>query len=122
MSERPCPSPPVDLTRILAVLGDNMVVLEKLIGHLRTNSPLLLEELRTAIDQKRHNGVCQTAHALREALSNFGIERAARLAFLLEQKGKAQNLTAAPTLLKDLEGEVDRILDYFDGQWKRDWL
>ena len=123
MSEQTCTPIPVDLTRVLAALGGNLPVLEKIIDHLKANGPLQLELLRTGIEEKNHGEVRKAARSLKDSLANFGIGKAVRLSFLLEQEGKAQNLISAPLLFAELHHEVETILTYFEGEnWKKDWL
>ena len=123
MPEQQCTPMPVDLTRVLAALGDHLPILDRLIDSLKTNGPLQLEQLRTAIEEKNHAEVRKTARTLKDSLANFGIGKAVHLSFLLEQEGKAQNLASAHSLYAALHKEVGRILTYFAGEnWKKDWL
>jgi CheY-like chemotaxis protein/HPt (histidine-containing phosphotransfer) domain-containing protein len=83
-------------------------LLNKLIDVFLDNSPKLLAEARTALNEGNAKAVGQAAHTLKGSCSNFGAERLRQACFLLEQAGGEGNLGRAPELLAAVEKEYNR--------------
>jgi CheY-like chemotaxis protein/HPt (histidine-containing phosphotransfer) domain-containing protein len=109
------PPPPPDASRIMdwsvaldAVQGDREL-LKEIVAAFLEEYPGLLAEIRRTIDRGDAPGLRMAAHRLKGSMRYFAATRAFDNAYILETKGRENDLadTAAP--LAVLEGEIDRL-------------
>ncbi|ADH85369.1 Hpt domain-containing protein [Desulfurivibrio alkaliphilus] len=92
---------------------------DKLAEHIREALPQSLAQLRQAIDDNNPREMSRQAHALKSPLATFGALGAFRLAREMELRGEAGDMSRSLALLVTLEGETQRIIDFFnDPDWR----
>jgi HPt (histidine-containing phosphotransfer) domain-containing protein len=74
-----------------------------------TDHPVILERVRSSLEQGDAPGLEQAAHTLAGLVANLGAERARRAACQLEQKGRDRDLRGAIALIESLEQELTRL-------------
>jgi signal transduction histidine kinase/HPt (histidine-containing phosphotransfer) domain-containing protein/FixJ family two-component response regulator len=102
--------PVLDRALILARVGGDEELLKEIIELFREDCPRLLGEIREAIGRRDAAGLHRAAHALKDAVSNFGKSQSAEAAFELEALGRAGDLDRAPALYQELEENLHSFL------------
>jgi PAS domain S-box-containing protein len=93
----------------LAGLGDDVELARKLVQIFIDQSPLLMDQIRKAIDEQDATALRRAAHALKGTISNFPIGPARGVAATMEGIGYDGDLEAARQTLPLLEREVERL-------------
>jgi two-component system sensor histidine kinase/response regulator len=84
-------------------------ILAEVIGLFLDDVPNHLEALRSALGQRDASGVARAAHALKSAAGNVGATRVVQLCRQIEQAGRIGPLAAAPSLLRQLERQLELV-------------
>lgn len=104
----------VDRATALERLGGDEELFEELAGLFRVEGPRMLQEIREALEAGDPAAVQRTAHGLKGAASYLGGTQTAEAAHRLEQIGSSRDLSNARPELRQLEGEIDRMLAALD--------
>jgi HPt (histidine-containing phosphotransfer) domain-containing protein len=107
------PQSAFDLPTLLENAGGDSSLTTELIQLCLTEAPLLLAQIRTAVDAFDANALRFAAHTLKGALMNFGARRAVNAAFQLESAGREQSLQNVADQFRELESawsELEREL------------
>ncbi|MCA1594437.1 MAG: response regulator [Acidobacteria bacterium] len=95
--------------------GDDELVAE-LIALFRSDTPQLLEVLRSAAKRCDAAGLAAGAHKLLSSLGAFGAMHASKMVRQLEQQGRLEELDGAEEEIRKIEREIDtihaRLADY----------
>jgi two-component system sensor histidine kinase/response regulator len=101
--------PAVDFETLLERVENDTTLLEEMIGLYLDSSPRLLTEIESGVQRQDALGVQRAAHALKGALQNLSAAPCAERALVLEQMGRAGQLTSADRTLLELKEELDRL-------------
>jgi PAS domain S-box-containing protein len=93
----------------LAAVGEDVDLARKLVDIFIAQSPALLHDIRSAIDQESPVALRRAVHALKGTISNFPPGRARTLATRMEAIGFEEDLAAAREVLPLLEQEIERL-------------
>jgi PAS domain S-box-containing protein len=93
----------------LAGLGDDVELARKLVQIFLEHSPVLMDQIRAAIEAHDATALRRAAHALKGTISNFPTGPARGVAATMEGIGYDGNLDAARETLPILEREVERL-------------
>ena len=102
-------TPPIDIDRIMTRVGGRRQILKKMVDIFTEELPHQIAALHRAIDQQSPEDLRQAAHALKGSVANFDAKAAYEAAFALEQMGKTNNMSQAPTTCQKLERELSAV-------------
>lgn len=71
--------------------------------------PVLLDELRQAVEVLDAEAIQRASHSLKGSVANFGADNAYNAAFALEMMGRTGNLTAVRRGMEDLDEALQYI-------------
>ena len=91
----------------LIELDGTLGVLAEFTGMYREQAPAHIAALRKAFAAGNLNEVARVAHTLRGSSSNLGVKRVADTARLLEHAGRANDASAMPGWIAELDGRYD---------------
>jgi signal transduction histidine kinase/CheY-like chemotaxis protein/HPt (histidine-containing phosphotransfer) domain-containing protein len=100
---------PAALHTLRQVVGDDASVLAELIESFLEDAPVLLADLRQALEEGNAPGVRMHAHSLKSNSADFGATRLNVLCKELEQRGRNEELEGAAALLAEAEHEFARV-------------
>jgi HPt (histidine-containing phosphotransfer) domain-containing protein len=100
---------PSALHKLRQVVGDDDDVLAELIDSFLEDAPVLLADLRQALEEGNAPGVRMHAHSLKSNSADFGATRLNALCKELEQRGRNDELDGAEELLIQAEHEFARV-------------
>jgi CheY-like chemotaxis protein len=100
---------PSALQKLRQVVGDDADVLAELIESFLEDAPVLLADLRQALEEGNASGVRMHAHSLKSNSADFGATRLNVLCKELEQRGRNEELEGAAALLAEAEHEFARV-------------
>lgn len=89
-------------------------ILLNLVDNFKAKSPILLVQLRSAVEQGNAHSIEAIAHSLRGACNNLGALRMASFCQTLEDMGRDSNLVGAAGALSQLEPEFAETKAAFD--------
>lgn len=98
-----------DSEAVLVHVDQDRTLLRELSELLFEDAPRILDRIREAIGDEDADGLWQSAHALKGAVSNFAAEDARELALRLEQLGRLGDLQGAARGVDALAEAVDRL-------------
>ncbi len=105
---------PAALSEVLELMGDEgAAMVRDLIKLFLDNSPLLLDQLRTALTAGDAESVRRTAHTFRSPAAQMGALSLATLCQQLEVNSEQGDLTNGPTLVEAISGEYTRVRAHF---------
>jgi len=107
----PAEPPPFDRQVVVEQLGDE-ALLRELACMFVENSAGPLEEIRDSVARSDGPRLAAAAHRLKGTLGYFGPGSAVATLGRLELLGRGPDLTAAPSLVANLERELDRLGAY----------
>jgi HPt (histidine-containing phosphotransfer) domain-containing protein len=111
------PINPRALDAIRHLPGPNGAALvDKVIRAYLTDTPARLAQMRAALDAGDAEALRKSAHGLKSSSANVGAEALAALCKELESIGRSGSLQAAPTLLKDAEVQLVRVVAALEAQ------
>lgn len=99
-----------DLPAALARMGSDRELLNKMVEFFREDSTDLRERLNLAVVEGDPAAVQLAAHSLRGLASNFGADATTLAALRLEEMGRAGDVASMTAALRELEGEISRLL------------
>jgi HPt (histidine-containing phosphotransfer) domain-containing protein len=91
---------------MLARVGGDETLLRELIDLFRQEFPLMLDQLRTAIELGHAGEVRKLAHAVNGTLQTFSAEQACAAALELEAMGESGDLGKAAAVMSFLEKTI----------------
>jgi signal transduction histidine kinase/DNA-binding response OmpR family regulator/HPt (histidine-containing phosphotransfer) domain-containing protein len=100
---------PSALQKLRQVVGDDADVLAELIDSFLEDAPVLLADLRQALEAGNAVGVRMHAHSLKSNSADFGASKLNALCKELEQRGRNEELDGAAELLAQAEHEFARV-------------
>ncbi|HET7102045.1 MAG TPA: response regulator, partial [Terriglobia bacterium] len=101
----------IDWKRALASVDGDSELFHELLRIFAVGAPVTLEKLRTGVKRKNAATIEQAAHALKGSMSNFGADDAVQAASKLETAARNGDLEHTAEGLRQLEKEVQRLLD-----------
>jgi two-component system, sensor histidine kinase and response regulator len=101
--------PAFDSDEFLTRLGGDEALAVEMIEIFATESAIMLNSLRAAVDASDANGVQRAAHNLKGSVSVFGGRPATRAALALEGMGREGSLSGGRAAMATLEREVQRL-------------
>jgi CheY-like chemotaxis protein len=90
----------------------------ELIQTYQSDAKSLIQSLRMAVVNGNANALVQAAHPLKSSSGNLGAYQLAKLAELLEQKGKSNDLSKTSHLLAELELEYSQVCLALEKIWE----
>jgi CheY-like chemotaxis protein/HPt (histidine-containing phosphotransfer) domain-containing protein len=99
-----------DLTAALKYVGGDRELLDELLGIFTEDAPVRIEAIRQAIARGNTTELTREAHTLKGALKVIGATTASGLAMALEEASRAGDADSSEKLAKELEREMDRLL------------
>ncbi|NOT53104.1 MAG: response regulator [Deltaproteobacteria bacterium] len=96
----------LDRQELLALLDGDLSLLTELIDIFWENSPDLIAQLRSALEDRDLHTLTYAAHALKGAVGNFAAKRALSLIAELETTGETSDFSQATHTLDALEAEL----------------
>lgn len=91
------------LTKIKAFIGDNEMVIDKMIDIFLENSPIMLSKIMEGLETKDYDQVSFQAHKLKSSIDNFSIHQLTDEIRLIEKYAKEKSS------LEDLPGLVNKL-------------
>ena len=98
--------PVLDRAAMLETVEQDLELLRELVEIFLAETPGLLTQIRSGVQEKHAESVERAAHTLKGALMNFGAWRACEVARQLEIRGHEARLDDAAPLASRLESEV----------------
>jgi HPt (histidine-containing phosphotransfer) domain-containing protein len=98
--------------------GDESLLLDAA-QTLLDDAPRLMSKVRSAVERGDPQALQSTSHLLKGSVRPFGAPRAFEFAFRLETMGRRRDLNAAAETLKELEQEMENLLEGLRGQVSR---
>jgi CheY-like chemotaxis protein len=100
----------VDAAKLLDRVEGDRALLKEIVNLFLEDTPKLLNELRSAIDESDTRKIERAAHTLKGALGNFGVARAVELARDMEKAGRSGELGDLKGPFAELEREITQII------------
>jgi HPt (histidine-containing phosphotransfer) domain-containing protein len=94
---------PLDRDAVLERVGGDESLLKEITEIFLSEYPMLLEEIREAIQRDDAAKLERSAHTLKGSVSNFGAAGATDAAYQLELLGRRRRMEEAPEALRALE-------------------
>ena len=101
--------PVLDRAAMLGTVEQDLVLLRELVEIFLAETPGLLAQIRSGVEEKHAEKVERAAHTLKGALLNFGARRACEVARQLEIRGREARLGDAAQVVSRLESEVSQV-------------
>jgi HPt (histidine-containing phosphotransfer) domain-containing protein len=96
-----------DSADLLDRLGGDVALAQELVALFDEDSPVLISEIQTAIQNTDAEALASSAHAFKGVCANISASQAREVAYALEMAGKTQQLQQAPALMAQLRQAVD---------------
>ena len=112
----------VDLSDPETSVGGQVMVVDKLVEHIREALPKSLTQLRRAVNDGNHEKVGRLARALKSPMGTLGAEKAFRMAREMELRAVSGDMSLSLAILADLESEIEIIIDFFANPEWRGWV
>ncbi len=104
-------SPLFDEAELLDRVDGDWAFLGETVEMLASDAPGLVAAVRDAMHAQDAAGVGRSAHALKGMIANFCAPVPLETAHTLERLGKAGDLSGAPSVLTELEGQVNTLTE-----------
>jgi HPt (histidine-containing phosphotransfer) domain-containing protein len=104
---------PIDLDSALYRFGGDRNFMNEMCNEFINGLPLRLEEFHKALTLNDPNLLGRLAHNLKGVALNFNAEPLATIAKQIEESGKREDLSNAPTLVEQLENKIKDLQDHF---------
>lgn len=98
-----------DKEELLEELDGDREFLEESLEMLESDAPVLLQQIREALERGDAEAVSAGAHTVKSMVGNFCAPPAFDAALNVETLGRSGDLAACPAGLVSLEGEVSRL-------------
>lgn len=99
----------LDLVAMLDRVGGDNDLLREITAIFLEEFPMLMQEIREAVEAGDAKRLEHAAHSLKGSVSNFGAPEAVDAAAKLEMLGRAAQLAAAPDALSQLEEQFETL-------------
>ena len=106
--------PAIDWTVAKQYFGEGAEVLLEFSELMKSQSPLLLADIRRAIETRDSKLLQRAAHTMKGSVTYFGAEPLAQAAAALENLGRIESFEGAPQMLAILEQELRRLVAALD--------
>jgi two-component system sensor histidine kinase/response regulator len=103
---------PMNLSTALPRFFNDRSFLLDMCHDLVAHMPERMREINHALQTNNANDLFRHAHNLKGVAANFSAEPVTRVAAQIEALGKSEDITNAASLVKQLEVEVERLLQY----------
>ena len=102
-----------DEQKALAHAGGDRRLLKEVVAFFRTDCPVTVRRIDTAIKRRDPEALRLAAHALKGALATVGSSTGRATAFALEQMGRSGDIAAAPETFNDLRQAITALDEAF---------
>jgi HPt (histidine-containing phosphotransfer) domain-containing protein len=109
MNQEPETAPLLDRSAALERIGGDQELLREIASLFLSEYPVLIQEIRVAIENGDVEGLERSAHSLKGSVANFEARSAVDAAFRLETIGRNGNLDRAGPALADLEAAFESL-------------
>ncbi|MCA9000018.1 MAG: response regulator, partial [Planctomycetaceae bacterium] len=109
-------APIVDLAMAKKRMGGDQDILDEMIGAFLEDAPVLMSELEQACEANDDVAAHRAAHSLKGLSATFDATPLVNAAFRLEQFAKSQGLLSETPLLKDVQNELERVIQLLSTQ------
>ena len=92
-------------------LDHDMILLRELVNLFASDSCLVLDRIRSAIERGDSTALRKEAHTLKGSVLNFSAHQAYEIALQLENAGRAGNLSESPEIYNILAVEIQQVRD-----------
>jgi len=92
-------------------LDHDMILLRELVNLFASDSCLVLDRIRSAIERGDSAALRKEAHTLKGSVSNFSARQAYEIALQLENAGKAGDLSGSLEIFNILATEIQKVRD-----------
>lgn len=99
----------LDLVSMLDRVGGDNELLREITAIFLEEFPLLMQEIREAVESGDARKLEHAAHSLKGSVSNFGAPEAVDAAARLEMLGRAAQLSSAGDALRRLEEQFENL-------------
>lgn len=100
-----------NLTKVKAFIGDNEMVLDKMIDIFLTNIPDILNKIDEGMRQEDYDQVSFYAHKLKSSIDNFSIIQLTEDVRTIEKSAKEKkDLDKLPSLVEKLKSVLNSII------------
>ncbi|MFV9644981.1 MAG: Hpt domain-containing protein [Desulfobacterales bacterium] len=110
--------PVFDRDYALEMTDGDTEFLKELVDLFNADYPQKLAGILRAIEEKDFDVIDKTAHSLKGASGNLGLNRVYELAFEIERMGKAKNIEGIDKIYQELEEELERFKEFIS---RPDW-
>lgn len=100
----------IDEDLILSRVFGDKHLLNELINIFKKNYPRVMDDIKTAIENRDAYKLERSAHSIKGSVGNFSAKDAYEAAFRLEKLGEANKLSQAKEAYKKLEIQIDRLV------------
>jgi len=108
------------LTKIKAFIGDNEMVLDKMIDIFLENSPIILSKIVDGLEQKDYDQVSFHAHKLKSSIDSFSIFQLTDEIRLIEKYAKEKSsLEDLPALVSKLKSVLESVMNEIKHDFKK---
>lgn len=109
-----------NLIKIKAFIGDDDMVMDKMIGIFLENSPIILSKILEGLESKDYDQVSFYAHKLKSSIDNFSIHQLTDEIRLIEKYAKEKSsLEDLPTLVNKLKIILDDVMKEIKHDFKK---
>ncbi len=109
-----------NLTKIRAFIGEDEMVMDKMIGIFLENSPIMISKLEEGLEQEDYEQVNFYAHKLKSSIDNFSIIELTDDIRLIEKYAKEKSsLDKLPSLVKNLKLVLEAVIKEIKTDFKK---
>ena len=99
----------IDVSEVLERMDGDKELLCELVELFLEESPSMLADIKGAVAQQDTKALEYSAHTLKGAVGNFGAKNVYEAAFVLEQAGRAGNLSGTEAAFATLEKALQEL-------------
>jgi HPt (histidine-containing phosphotransfer) domain-containing protein len=99
-----------DKEELLEELDDDWEFLEESVEMLKEDSVGLLGKIRTGVEAHDAETIWQSAHTIKSMVGNFAAGPAFEAAYVVETRGRADDIDAISAQVDELETELQRLV------------
>jgi PAS domain S-box-containing protein len=111
---RPAAAPPVDVTALKALVGDDPGLVREFLQDFRASAARIALDLRAACAARQSRAAADAAHKLKSSARAVGAVALSDLCAAMEEKGRADDRDALTALLPRFDAEMTRVDDYLE--------
>lgn len=106
--------PPIDLTTTMRIVDGDFQLAGELVANFKSDCPQRMAELNKSYQERDFAKLKHLAHRFKGALSYFGADRALQIIAQLEQFSQNNQIEETEKVLRDLEMEIERIIEFIN--------